>query len=176
VVPFLFFFLAFNASANRSDKAAGAEAMAEKGPDLTGVGITEKLGSSIRLDRVFTDETGKPVQLGTYFSAKRPVIISLAYYECPMLCGVVLNALLDGMKGMDWTPGKEFTVVNLSFDPREKHDLALAKKKNLIEALGKPEAAAGWHFLTGDESQIKALADELGFGYRWHECARLLLF
>lgn len=165
-------FLVFSSApafASRADKAAGNQALAEKGPDLTGVGITEKLGAQVNLDRTFTDESGKSVRLGDFFSSKRPVIISLAYYECPMLCGVVLNALVDGMKELTWTPGKEFTVVNLSFDPKEKFELAAAKKKNLVEALGKPEAAAGWHFLTGEENQIKSLADELGFGYRWDE-------
>jgi protein SCO1/2 len=159
-------------SAGRADGAAkesGSLMLADKGPDLTGVGITEKLGSKIDLNHTFFDETGKKVRLGDFFAAKRPVILSLAYYECPMLCGVILNALVDGMKGLDWTPGKEFALVNVSFDPREKFDLAAAKKKNLIAALGKPEAAAGWHFLTGEENQIKSLASELGFGYRWDE-------
>ncbi len=154
---------------NLSAKAQGNQTMADKGPDMTGIGITEKLGDSVDLELAFVDEAGQPVKLSQYFSAKKPVIISLAYYECPMLCGIVLNGVLDGLKGMDWTPGKEFTVLNVSFDPKEKSDLAAEKKKNMIEALGKPEAAAGWHFLTGEESQIKTLASQLGFGYRWDE-------
>jgi protein SCO1/2 len=164
--------LSFNglsAFANPADKAAGAEALAEKGPDLTGVGITEKLGTQIDLNHTFIDETGKTVRIGDFFASKRPVILSFAYYQCPMLCGVVLNALVDGIRELSWTPGKEFTLINLSFDPKEKFDLAAAKKKNLIEALGKPGAGAGWHFLTGEENQIKSLAGELGFGYRWDE-------
>ena len=165
----LLIFSSVPAMASKADKAAGNINMAEKEPDLTGVGIKENLGSQIDLNRTFTDELGKTFRLGDYFVAKRPVIISMAYYECPMLCGVVLNALVDGMKEVTWTPGKEYTVVNVSFDPKEKFDLAAAKKKNLVEALGKPEAAAGWHFLTGEENQIKALAGELGFGYRWDE-------
>lgn len=158
-----------SAFGSNADKAAGTEAMADKSPDLTGVGITEKLGEGIDPNLTFTNEEGKTVRIGDFFQPRRPVIISLAYYECPMLCGVVLNALVDGMKGLDWTPGKEFALINLSFDPREKFNLAAAKKKNLLEALGKPGAAAGWHFLTGEEKQIKALADELGFGYHWDE-------
>ncbi len=152
-----------------SAKALGNQNIAEKGPDMTGIGITEKLGESIDLNLQFTNELGQTVRLGDYFTDKKPVIISLAYYECPMLCGIVLNAVVDGLKGLDWTPGKEFTLINLSFDPKEKFDLAAAKKKNLVEALGKPEAAAGWHFLTGEESPIKTLATQLGFGYRWDE-------
>jgi protein SCO1/2 len=162
-------FMCLGAFADSADKAVGAQNQSDPPPNLTGVGISEKLGSQIDLNHHFTDETGKDVRLGDFFAPKRPVIISLAYYECPMLCGVVLNSLVDGMKGLDWTPGKEFALVNLSFDPREKFDLAAAKKKNLLESLGKPGAAAGWHFLTGEEKQIKALADELGFGYRWDE-------
>lgn len=152
-----------------SVKAAANQRMAEKGPDLTGAGITEKLGESVDLNLSFLNEEGKAVRLGDFFAAKKPVIISLAYYECPMLCGVVLNSIVDGLKGLDWTPGKEFTLVNVSFDPREKFTLAAEKKKNLVEALGRPEAAAGWHFLTGEENQIKSLATQLGFGYRWDE-------
>lgn len=152
-----------------SVKAQAIQKMAEKGPDLTGVGITEKLGEQVDLGLQFTNEEGKVVRLGDFFTSKKPVVISLAYYECPMLCGVVLNGLVDGLKGMTWTPGNEFTVLNLSFDPKEKFDLAAAKKKNMIEALGKPNAAAGWHFLTGEENQIKTLATQLGFGYRWDE-------
>jgi protein SCO1/2 len=158
-----------NADAPVSAKAVGNQNLAQKAPDFTGVGITEKMGESVDLNLRFVDETGKAVRLGDYFSAKKPVIISLAYYECPMLCGVVLNGMVDGVKEMTWVPGREFTMVNVSIDPREKSDLAEAKKKNLIQALGKPEAAAGWHFLTGEESQIKSLATQLGFGYRWDE-------
>lgn len=150
-------------------KAVGNQTLSEKGPDTKGIGITEKLGDSIDLNLHFSDETGKTVRLGEFFEKKKPVIVSMAYYQCPMLCGIVLNGLVDGMKGMSWVAGKEFTLVNVSFDPREKPTLAATKKKNLIEALGKPEASSGWHFLTGEESQIKTLASQLGFGYRWDE-------
>lgn len=160
---------AFADDANVRAKAMGNQYLAEKKPDMTGLGITEKLGNRIDLNLSFFDETGKVVQLKDYFTAKKPVIISLAYYQCPMLCGVVLNGLVDGIKGLTWTPGKEFTMINISFDTREKFALAAEKKKNLMDALGKPGAAAGWHFLTSDESQIKTLASQLGFGYRWDE-------
>jgi protein SCO1/2 len=152
-----------------SAKSVGAQNAASKAPDLTGVGITEKLGTQINLATEFTDEEGRKVRIGDFFTSKKPVLLSFAYYECPMLCGVVLNAMVDGVKEMTWTPGNQFTMVNVSIDSREKPELAKAKKKNLVEALGKPEAAAGWHFLTGQESQINALASELGFGYRWDE-------
>lgn len=169
LLPIVFFSSVFADDANIRAKAMGNIYLAEEKPDMTGLGITEKLGTSIDLGLSFYDETGKVVHLRDFFHAKKPVIISLAYYQCPMLCGVVLNGLVDGLKGLDWTPGKEFTLINVSFDTREKFALAAEKKRNLIDALGKPEAATGWHFLTSEESQIKTLATQLGFGYRWNE-------
>lgn len=138
--------------------------------ELEGVGITEKLGDQVSIqDLVFTNEEGKEVPLASFFQAKKPVILTLAYYNCPALCGLVLNGLNDGMKGMDWTPGNQFQVINVSIDPKETPELAKAKKENYVRALGKPEAAAGWHFLTGSENQIKTLASQVGFGYRYDE-------
>lgn len=137
--------------------------------NLKGLAITEKLGESIDLNLEFTNEQGQVVKLSQYFQSKKPVLISLAYYNCPNLCGIVLNAVLEGLKGMQWQPGKEFQVINVSIDPTEKSQLALKKKENLIRALGKPEAAAGWHFLVGAENQIKTLASQIGFGYRWDD-------
>jgi len=142
----------------------------EKPKELDGVGITEKLGESVSIqDLVFKNEDGQEVPFSTYFQTKKPVILTLAYYSCPALCGIVLNALTDGMKGMDWTAGNQFQVVNVSIDPRETPELAKEKKENYVRALGKPEAAAGWHFLTGQENQIKTLASQVGFGYRYDE-------
>lgn len=169
LLALLLYGIAHSEAADTAAKAAGAQRLAEKAPDLAGVGIKEQLGAQVDLNLHFTDENGKVVRLGDFFAAKKPVIISLAYYQCPMLCGVILNGIVDGVKEMTWTPGKEFTMVNVSIDPKEKSELAVAKKKNLIEALGKPEAAAGWHFLTGEEQSIKSLATQLGFGYRWDE-------
>src|SRR5689334_10996288 len=95
---------------------------------LKGVGIEEKLGAQIDLNTEFQDESGKPVKLANYFRSGKPVILSFAYYECPMLCGVVLNALSDGMKGMDWVLGDKFEAVNISIDPKETAELAAQKK------------------------------------------------
>jgi protein SCO1/2 len=158
-----------NLGSNIDAQAVGSRNMTEKGPDISGLAIEEKLGESIDLDLRFVSEAGEEVPLRKYFGGKKPVIVSMAYYECPTLCGIVLNGLLEVTRKMDWTPGEQYTLVNVSIDPREKHELAATKKKSLMEALDKPGADAGWHFLTGDESQIKSLASQLGFGYRWDE-------
>lgn len=139
--------------------------------ELKDVGIIEKSGSSVLLnDLVFKDETGAKVSFSKYFNqGSKPVILVLAYYECPNLCTFVLNGLVDAMKGLDWVPGKQFEVVTVSINPRETPELAKAKKASYLASLGKPEAADGWHFLTGEESQIRKLSNAVGFGYKWIE-------
>lgn len=134
---------------------------------LVDVGIDEHLGAQVPLDAKFRDETGKEVALGSYFQPGKPVLVNFAYYQCPMLCNLVLNGMLGGMKKISWTPGKEYEVVTISIDPRETPELAAAKKQTHIEELGKPEAATGWHFLTGDEKEIKKVADAIGFKYQY---------
>ena len=136
-------------------------------PELEGVGIVEHLGETLPGDLRFVDSEGKSVVLGDYFDGTRPTILNLVYFNCPMLCNLVLNALTEGMSNLDWTAGKDFQVITLSIDPREKSDLAAAKKKNHIEQLGRPEAAAGWHFLTGDRDSIRTLADAVGFSFKY---------
>jgi protein SCO1/2 len=136
---------------------------------LEGVGITEHFGARVPLGLEFTAEDGTPVQLSRYFDGKRPVILTLNYYRCPMLCGLLLNGLVDGLKGLSWTPGNQFEVVTLSFDPLETRTLAMLKKESFISEFGRPAAAAGWHFLTGSQANIKALTDAVGFSYRYDE-------
>ncbi len=137
--------------------------------NLKGIGIVDHLGAGIDLNLEFKNENGETVKLGQYFHSKKPVLLSMAYYNCPNLCGIVLNAILDGLKGMQWEPGKEFELINVSINPNEDSQLASKKKENLIRALGKPQAGAGWHFLVGAENQIKTLATQIGFGYRWDD-------
>lgn len=134
---------------------------------LVDVGIEEHLGAPVPLDAKFKDEAGKEVALGSYFQPGKPVLVNFAYYQCPMLCNLVLNGMLGGMKKIAWTPGKEYEVVTISIDARETPELAAAKKQTHIEELGKPEAAAGWHFLTGDEKEIKRVADAIGFKFQY---------
>ncbi len=128
------------------------------------VGLDQKLDSRIPLDLTFRDEEGKPVRLGDYFHG-RPVILSLVYYQCPMLCTEVLNGMVESFLDLNFTVGKEFDVVTVSFDPSETPDLAAAKKAEYLRAYGHDGAENGWHFLTGDEPSIAKLTAAVGFHY-----------
>jgi protein SCO1 len=133
---------------------------------LKEVGIDQKLNQSIPLDLVFRDEHGKSVRLGEYFGQK-PVILSMVYYNCPMLCTQVLNGLESSLKLIPMDIGKQFNVVTVSIDPTERPVLAEAKQALYTGLYGRPNAAEGWHFLTGDEQQIRQLANALGFRYAY---------
>jgi protein SCO1/2 len=133
---------------------------------LTGVTIEQRLNSQLPLDAVFRDEYGQTVQLGKYFG-KRPVVLALVYYECPMLCTQILNGMVRAAKVLTFTPGKDYDVVAISFDAREGPKEALAKKAVYMKDYGHPETAAGWHFLTGDPNSIKRVTDAVGFRYKW---------
>jgi protein SCO1/2 len=133
-------------------------------PLLRDVGIDQKLNSQVPLDLVFRDETGNEVRLGQYFGQK-PVVLVLAYYDCPMLCTIVLNGVLHSVKELKYNIGQEFEVVTVSFDPTEKPSLAAAKKAIYVGLYGRPNASAGWHFLTGDEPSIRQLTQAIGFRY-----------
>ncbi|MCC7442982.1 MAG: SCO family protein [Bdellovibrionales bacterium] len=114
------------------------------------------------------NEEGKTVPLSRYFESGKPVLLSIVYYNCPSLCGFVLNGLLATLKNLEgWTPGDQFELVTLSMDHREGPELAREKKAAFIGELGNPAVAQGWHFLTGSESQIRKLTDSVGFGFRW---------
>jgi protein SCO1/2 len=130
---------------------------------LERVGVEEKLDAPLPLDLVFRDESGRDVALGSYFRPGHPVVLTLNYYACPMLCTLELNSLAAGMKGLAWTAGDEFEVVTVSFDPRETPALARAKKDAYLRAVGRPSAEAGWHFLTGSKESIDALTKTVGF-------------
>lgn len=138
-------------------------------PDqLQGVGIRERLGAQLALDSfTLNNEAGKPVQLSSLFRPGKPVILNFVYFECPTLCGFVLNGVLDGLKKLQWTVGDQFDVLTVSIDHRENSELAKDKKDVVLKAYGRDGAAQGWHFLTGSEEQIRKLADQAGFGYRW---------
>jgi protein SCO1/2 len=130
------------------------------------IGFDQKLGASLPLDATFRDETGATVTLGSYFKDK-PVILSLAYYRCPMLCGLALQGLASSLKPLQFSIGREFEVVTVSFDPRETPELAKEKKEGFIELYGRPGAERGWHFLTGDAESIRRLTEAVGFRYAW---------
>jgi protein SCO1/2 len=131
---------------------------------LSRVGIDQKLGSQVPLDLPFTDETGRSVKLGDYFGS-RPVVLTLVYYECPMLCTQVLNGAVSAFKTLNFTVGQEFDVLTISFNPKDTTALAGRKKTTYIAKYGRPQAASGWHFLTGAQTSIDALAKSVGFRY-----------
>lgn len=135
---------------------------------LRQVGIDQRLNNQVPLNLIFRDETGQQVELGKYFGRK-PVILSLVYYDCPMLCTLVLNGLTGSLKALKFDVGREFEVVTVSFDPREKPELARQKKDGYMARYGREGAGVGWHFLTGDEASITALADAVGFHFAWDE-------
>jgi len=133
---------------------------------LKDVGIDQKLNDEIPLDLRFRDEHGKTVELAQYFGSK-PVILMLVYYNCPMLCTEVLNGLDRSLKQIPMDIGKDFNVVTVSIDPTDRPVLAEAKQAMYTGMYGRPGAAEGWHFLTGDEPQIKQLAKSVGFRYAY---------
>lgn len=138
-------------------------------PELAGVDVEERLDAALPLGQEFLDETGRAARLADYFDGERPVILTLNYYECPMLCTLVLNGLADALREMDWVPGRQFEIVTVSIDPNETPSLAREKKATYLKAYGRDEAASGWHFLTGSEASIRALADATGFRYSYVE-------
>jgi len=147
----------------------GASAQAEEKlpPMLEGVGVDEKIGRTIDLDATFIAENGYPVPLREFFQKGRPVVLNLVYYQCPMLCNLVLNAQAAALREIPWTPGNEFEVVTISIDPTETFDLAQKKKALYLGNYEKP--APGWHFLTDHEGNAKRLAESVGFHYRYDE-------
>ena len=133
---------------------------------LRGVGIDQRLDQQVPLDLVFRDEQGQPVSLASLMRGK-PVILNLVYYDCPMLCTLVLNGLLSAMRALPFDVGKEYDVITLSFDPTETPELAAKKKATYLEQYRRPGAEQGWHFLTGDAASIERLTDAVGFHYRY---------
>ena len=147
--------------------APGTPAMAPL-PILKEVRIDQKLDSPVPLDLPFTDEQGRDVVLGDYFG-KRPVVLALVYYECPMLCTQVLNGLFSSMEPVKIDAGRDFDLVVVSFDPGETPAMALAKKAGYVKHYQRPTAEAGIHFLTGRQTSIDRLADAVGFRYVYDE-------
>jgi protein SCO1 len=134
---------------------------------IRSVGIEQKLTQQVPLELTFQDETGQVVRLGSYFRQK-PVVLALVYYECPMLCNLILSGLGHGIEQLTLNPSSDFEIVTVSFNPAETWKLAAAKKANYVEKFqDKKGIAEGWHFLTGKEENIKALAESVGFHYAY---------
>ena len=128
------------------------------------VALDQKLNAQLPLDAVFKDETGKTVMLGDYFGSK-PVVLNLVWYNCPSLCGLELQSMVKTFQQQKLKIGKDFNVVTISIDPKETPALAMERKQEYIQMLGQPSAASGWHFLTGDSTQIHRVADAIGYKY-----------
>ena len=135
-------------------------------PELEGVTILDKLDSQLPLTAAFRDEHGKAVTLRDVLPKDRPAILQIGYMKCPMLCSLVMNALVRGIQDMDWTVGQQYDIIALSVNPKEGPDLAEGKKAGYVAEYGRPQSAAGWHFLTGEESSIRSVTDAVGFEYR----------
>jgi protein SCO1/2 len=133
---------------------------------LQGVGIDQKLDSQVPLNLTFFDEAGRTVPLSSFFH-DRPVLLALVYYRCPMLCTEILNGVVSTLRAVTLTPGKDFEVVSVSFDPKDTPEIAAAKKATYVRRYGHSGNANGFHFLTGDPANIKALTDAVGFHYKY---------
>jgi protein SCO1/2 len=132
-----------------------------------GVKLNQKLGNTVPGDIAFRNAEGKKVQISRYFDGERPVILNLVYHRCRMLCNLMLKGLTRTLGEMDWTPGGEFEVLTVSFNKREGPEVVRKKKKTAVANLGRPEAAKGWHFLTGSEESIQRLTQAVGFDFKW---------
>ncbi|WP_437956698.1 SCO family protein [Sorangium sp. So ce119] len=140
--------------------------------ELVGVDIEERPGAMLPRELRLRDQSGQEVELGRYASGDKPLVLVLGYYECPMLCSLVLNGVLQAMKETDWSAGTEYRTLVVSFDPRDTPDIARKKRANYIEAYGRPVTGDGFDFLVGDEASVRALANAVGFGYRWDETTK----
>lgn len=160
--------LALLAAAGPGGRTARAEP--QRPAILRDVGFDQRLGAQVPLDLPFRDESGARVTLGDYVRDK-PVILVPAYYECPMLCTIVLNGVVSALRALPFDVGREFRVVTVSFNPHETSDLAAAKKAGYLREYRRPGADAGWHFLVGDDTSIRPLMDAIGFRYTWDAAA-----
>lgn len=140
-------------------------------PALRGVGLDQKLNSKVPLSLTFRDESGRAVLLGDYFH-RRPVILSLVYYECPMLCTQILSGLVRSLRAVSLNPGRDFEVIAVSINPSESPGLAAGKRRVYLDRYARAGTEEGWHFLTGEEAPIRALAGAVGFRYTYDPLTR----
>lgn len=155
-------------------QTALAQVEAEKGLPavFADVGVDEKLGDFVPPDLTFLNESGEEVTIGEYFDGSRPVILNFVYHNCPMLCSILLESFTRTLRDMEWTPGQEFDVLTVSFSATEAPDLAAQQKARYVDTLQRPEAADGWHFLTGSDESIQALTGSTGFKFKWIESSQ----
>ena len=141
---------------------------------LEGIGIEQRLNAPIPLNTQFTDESGHQVRLGDYFG-RRPVMLALVYYRCTMLCSYILSGMVSGLRPLSLRPGRDFDVVAISIDPAENSQLAAAKRASYVHSYSSTAGPEGWHFLTGGEKDIRAVADAVGFHYRYDPKTQVFL-
>lgn len=150
---------------------SGLQAQQDKRLDtLTkNIQIEQKLDQQVDLNLQFTDENGKQVRLGDYFEEGKPVILTLVYYGCPMLCGQILNGTVRTLKGVEPEVGEDYNIVSISFDHTESSDVAEMKRESFIRLFNRDGAEKGWHFLTSDSASVAKLAEQVGFKYERDE-------
>lgn len=136
---------------------------------LQGVDVQEHLGRQMPLSLPFRDQEGRAVNLGKYFDGRHPVLFTLNYSNCPMLCSLMLSALVKSLKSVEWGINSDFQMVTVSLDATEPLELTQRTADRYLTQYGRPDARPGWHFLTGPEQNIKAYADAIGFSYRYDE-------
>src|SRR5579864_8821997 len=136
-------------------------------PQLGDVSIEQRLNQQVPLELLFHDERGQNVTLGEFFEPGRPVILSLVYFDCRMICSQALSSLTTTLRRLKFDPGKQFEVLTISFDTRDKSEDAAAAKSKYLGMYNRGGAEKGWHFLTGDQHSIDALANAVGFHFRW---------
>lgn len=144
-----------------------ADRMEPAPAEINDVTVIEKLYNQIPLDLPFLDERGNTVLLEKYFNHDKPVIMTFNFFQCPMLCHLILDGLVAGMKDLSLEPGSDFEIVSVSFDPLDTPTIAQAWKQKYIKQYGKPSTASGWHFLTGKKKNITALTDSVGYYYQY---------
>ncbi|PWU17562.1 MAG: SCO family protein [Verrucomicrobia bacterium] len=138
---------------------------------LSQIRFDQKLNTQISSDLIFRDDQNRPIRLGKYFGRK-PLVLVLGYYECPMLCTLVLNGMIQTASNIPWSIGREFDVITVSINPSETPSLAAAKKRTYVRTYGRPGAANGWHALTGDDTAIRELAEQVGFRYAYDPASK----
>ncbi len=138
-------------------------------PELDGVGIVQRLDAQVPLDLTFVDHTGKDVQLSQLIDGTRPILLTLNYYRCPMLCSLTLNGLVDGLRGMNLKLGSDYDIVTVSINPDEGPELAAQNRAGYLAAIGDEASESAWPFLVGEQADIETLAKSVGFGYRYDE-------
>ena len=158
---------AFNTGIKPPPTGGGSGQAEQQVGDLDAVGVDEHLDAQLPMDLMFRDESGAEVRFGDLFNEGRPVILTLGYYRCPMLCSLVLNGLADSLKELDLNPGEHFDMVTVSIDPGDSHEVAGKKKQSYVRYYDRAGAEGSWAFLTGDDEPIRQLAEAVGFRYEY---------